>query len=236
VLRRPPRRLIVVGAVLLVVVVALQATLRVSFEDVENAVDSAGVFAPIAYAVVLFLGLSVPFNPVSDVATVNAAALLFEPEVAVAATFVAHTVALTVNYLVAQRYGHVLLRLATGRGRSDLVDRLEQQISYRTVFVTRFMLPLTAIGIDIVSYLAGMRRLGFWSFFIVSIIPWTILSVVYFYSTAYLRDRSFILFFAPAVALVFGPSAVVVGWRRWRARGRPAPVAVAPPPQPEPDL
>jgi len=214
----PPKRLIVVGAVLLVVIVIAQTQLRVSLDDIQSAVDRAGVLAPIAYAVVLFLGLSVPFNPVSDVATVNVAALVFEPEVAIVATIAAQSVSLTVNYFIARRFGHVLLRLATGRGRIDVVTRLEQQISYRTVFLTRFLLPLTAIGVDFISYLAGMRRLGFWSFFVASIVPWILLDLVYFYSTAYLKDRSLLLFFVPAVALIFGPGALVLAWRRWRGR------------------
>lgn len=221
----PSRRLLIGGGLLLIVVVILQSTVRISLEDIEDAVAAAGVFGPIAYAVVLFLGLSVPFNPVSDVATVNVAALVFEPEVSVAATFVAHTVALTVNFILAKRYGHVGIRLITGRGEVGVVNRLSDRMSYRTVFVTRFMLPLTAIGIDIVSYLAGMRGLRFVPFYIASIIPWTVISVVYFYSTAYLKDRSLILFFVPAALLILGPPALLVLWRRIRG-DRSAPVEV----------
>jgi uncharacterized membrane protein YdjX (TVP38/TMEM64 family) len=215
-LRKPSRRLLIGGGLLLIVVIGLQATVRVSVQDIEDAVARAGVLGPVAYAIVLFLGLSVPFNPVSDVATVNVAALVFEPGVSVAATFAAHTAALTVNFWVAKRYGHVGLRLITGRGEIAIVNRLSDQMSYRTVFVTRFMLPLTAIGIDIVSYLAGMRQLRFVPFFVASIVPWTILSVVYFYSTSYLKDRSLILFFVPAAALIFGPPTIAFAWRRLR--------------------
>ncbi len=221
----PSRRLLIGGGLLLIIVVILQSTVRISLEDIEDAVAAAGVFGPIAYAVVLFLGLSVPFNPVSDVATVNVAALVFEPEVSVAATFVAHTVALTVNFILAKRYGHVGIRLITGRGEVGVVNRLSDRMSYRTVFVTRFMLPLTAIGIDIVSYLAGMRGLRFVPFYIASIIPWTVISVVYFYSTAYLKDRSLILFFVPAALLILGPPALLVLWRRIRG-DRTTPVEV----------
>jgi len=212
----PSRRLLIGGGLLLIVVVILQSTVRVSLQDLEDAVDAAGVFGPIAYALVLFLGLSVPFNPVSDVATVNVAALVFDPEVSVAATFVAHSVALTVNFIVAKRYGHIGIRLITGRGEIGVVNRLSERMSYRTVFVTRFMLPLTAIGIDIISYLAGMRGLRFVPFYVASIIPWTVISVVYFYSTTYLKDRSLILFFLPAALLILGPPALLFLWRRIR--------------------
>ena len=218
----PSRRLLIGGGILLLVIVILQATFRVTVQDIEDAVAAAGVYGPIAYAAVLFLGLTVPFNPVSDVATVNVAALVFEPEVSIAATFAAHTAALTVNYYVARHYGNVGLRLITGRGEIDVVTRLSERMGYRTVLFTRFMLPLTAIGIDVVSYLAGMRRMRFVPFYIVSVVPWTLFSVVYFVSTAYLKDRSLVLFFAPAALLILGPPALVVLWRRFRRGARAA--------------
>lgn len=217
----PSRRLLIGGTSLLLVVIVLQFTVRFSVDDIERAVDRAGVFGPIAYAVVLFLGLSVPFNPVSDIATVNVAALFFDPVVSVIATFFAHSAALTVNFFVAKRYGHVGLRLLTGRGEIAIVDRLSARMSYRTVFVTRFMLPLTGIGIDIVSYLAGMRGLRFIPFYVASILPWSLISVVYFFSTAYLKDRSLFLFFLPAALLLLGPPILLYGWR-WIRKGSPA--------------
>ena len=224
VLRMPSRRLMIGGTTLLIVVVVLQFTVRFSVDDIENAVDRAGVFGPIAYAFVLFLGLSVPFNPVSDIATVNVAALFFDPAISVAGTFVAHTTALSVNFFVAKRYGHVGLRLLTGRGEIAIVDRLSARMSYRTVFVTRFMLPLTGIGIDIVSYLAGMRGLRFVPFYVASILPWTLISVAYFYSTAYLKDRSLFLFFLPAVLLLLVPPILLYSWRWIRGGSRDATV------------
>lgn len=219
----PSRRLLVGGGLLLIIIVILQSTVRVSVQDIEDAVAEAGVFGPIAYAILLSLGLSVPFNPVSDAATVSVAALVFSPKVSIAATFVAHSVSLIVNFMVAKRYGHVGIRLITGRGEIAIVNRLSDRMSYRTVFLTRFMLPLTAIGIDVVSYLAGMRGLRLVPFYIASIIPWTIISVVYFYSTSYLKERSLVLFIVPAVALFFGPPALLFLWRRIRG-GREASV------------
>lgn len=218
-LRMPSRRLLIGGGVLLAIVIVLQSTVRVSLQDLEDAVDAAGVFGPIAYAVVLFLGLSVPFNPVSDIATVNVAALVFDPEISIAATFAAHTASLAVNFFVAKRYGHVGLRLITGRGEIGIVNRLSERMNYRTVFVTRFMLPLTGIGVDIVSYLAAMRGLRFAPFYVASIIPWSMISIVYFYSTTYLKDRSLILFVLPAALLLLGPPALLFLWRRIRGSG-----------------
>ena len=84
------------------------------------------------------------------------------------------------------------------------------------MFALRFVLPLTAIGIDFVSYFSGMRRLGFARFYVASIVPWSAFSVVYFYSTAYLRDRSLLLFLVPALVLILGPSLIALLGRHLR--------------------
>ena len=205
--------------VLVIVVVSLlaQRFLSVSQDDIEEAVDGAGVFAPLAYAVVLFLGLSVPFNPISDVATVSVAAFVFDPHVSVAATFGAHTAAFTVNYFVARRFGSRVVRLLAGARASELVSRVGDRLDARRVFAIRFLLPLTAIGIDVISYLSGLRQLNFARFFVASIVPWTIISVVFFYSTSVLREQSLFLFFLPAALLILVPVLVIAGRNRYAA-------------------
>lgn len=214
-IRHVPRRLFVLAIALGVVLLIIQQNVDLSLDRLQEIVDSAGILAPLAYALILFLGLSVPFNPVSDLATVNVAALLFEPEVSIAATFLAHTTSLAVNYWVARHLGDRTLRLLSGERAAAFVERFGDRMTYGSVFSLRFALPLTGIGIDIVTYLAALGRLGFIRFYIVSIIPWTIVSVIYFYSTNYLREQSFILFFVPAVILLVAPSAFLL-WRRHR--------------------
>lgn len=219
--RRISRRLVLFAIALGVLFVILQQTIDFSFDEIEETVDSAGIFGPLVYALVLFLGLSVPFNPVSDLATVNVAALLFEPKVSVGATFLAHSAALSVNYLVARRFGDRTLRLLSGERAAAFVERFGERMTYGSVFTLRFALPLTGIGIDVVTYLAAIGRLKFARFYIVSIIPWTLVSVVYFYSTSFLRDQSIVLFFLPAIVLVIAPTAFLL-WRRRRNAPRAA--------------
>jgi uncharacterized membrane protein YdjX (TVP38/TMEM64 family) len=199
-------RLVALGSVLLALGVLLRVFVRVSQQDVEDAVERAGLLAPAAYAFVLTLGLTVPFNPVSDLLTVSAAALLLDPPMAIAATFVAHSAALSLNYVVARRFGDRTLRLLAGQRASALVSRLGDRMSYRTIFLVRFMLPLTAVGIDVVSYLAGMRKLSFARFFVASIVPWTLLSVVFFTSTAFVREQAPLLLLVPVAVLVVAPT------------------------------
>lgn len=205
--------------VLVVVVVSLlaQRYLSISQDDIQEAVDAAGVFAPAAYAIVLFLGLTIPFNPISDVATVSVAAFVFDPHVSVAATFGAHTAALSINYFIARRFGSTIVRLLAGAQASELVSRVGDRLDARRVFGIRFLLPLTAIGIDVISYLSGLRQLNFARFFVASIVPWTIISVVFFYSTSVLREQSLFLFFLPVALLILVPVLVIVGRNRFAA-------------------
>lgn len=216
--RHVPRRLIVLGIALLVLVIVLQQTIDFSFEEFEQTVHDAGIFGPIVYAIVLFLGLTIPFNPVSDLATVNIAALLFQPEISVAATVLAQSASLIVNYWFARHLGDRTLRLLSGERAATFVERFGGRMTYGSVFTLRFALPLTGIGIDVVTFLAALGRLGFFRFYIVSIIPWLLIDIVYFYSTSYLRDQSFILFFLPAAILLIAPSAFLL-WRRRRRGG-----------------
>ena len=216
--RHIPRRLIVLGIALLILVVVLQQTVNFSFTEFERTVDDAGIFGPLVFTVVLFLGLTVPFNPISDLATVNVAALLFEPEVSIAGTVAAQSASLVVNYWFARRFGDRTLRLLSGERAAAFVERFGGRMTYRTLFSLRFALPLTGIGIDVVTFLAALGRLGFIRFYFVSIIPWLIIDIIYFYSTSYLKDQSFILFFLPAAILVTAPGAFLL-WRNRRRNG-----------------
>ena len=215
--RRTALRLGALALVIVVVSLLAQRYLDLSQDSIERAVDRAGVFGPAAYAVVLFLGISVPFNPVSDLATVSVAALVFEPRVSIAATFVAQTAALIVNYTVARRFGSRVVRLLAGQRASEVVARVGDRLDARRVFAIRFLLPLTAIGIDVISYLSGLRRLNFARFYVASIIPWTIIGAAFFYSTSVLREQSLVLFFLPAALLILVPVIVVVGRNRYNA-------------------
>lgn len=188
----------------------LQKWFDIKLEDVELSVKSAGVFAPIVYTTILFLGLTIPFNPVSDFLTVNVAALVFEPKIAVLATFTAHSLAITANYFLARRFGTFVLKRLVASKELKQLKELSKNINLTTIFGLRFALPVTAIGIDIVSYTAGFEKIKFTHFFIVSIVPWTALNLIYFYSTNLLRNKSLMLFFIPAVVLILIPSVFLV--------------------------
>ena len=90
----------------------LQKTFNFTLEDLESLVSSFGIFAPFAYAVLLTLGLSVPMNPLPDYLLVNLAAFSFSPQLAIVATFFAHSAALAINYFVAKNLGRWFLECA----------------------------------------------------------------------------------------------------------------------------
>ena len=66
----------------------------------------------------------------------------------------------------------------------------------------RFILPLTATGIDIVSYAACFAKLPFAKFYVASIIPWSLISIIFFTATSAVKEQSMALFFIPGIVLV----------------------------------
>ena len=199
-----------------VLLLALNWFVDVDREDLEDGIARAGIWGPVTYAVILALGLAVPFNPVSDLLTVTVAALILDPVEAIIATFAAQSVSVTVSYVIARRIGGGILDRISGQPRLGFLARLRESIDLKTVFMLRLALPITAIGVDFVSYLAGMKRLNFAGYFAVSLIPWTIMSVAYFTSAGMLRDTSPVLVFVPAAILIGGSTALVYLLRRRR--------------------
>lgn len=198
-------KLLVATLVFLAIGLSLKIIFNVSLADIRGWVLQFGPLAPVAYSVLLFLGLAVPFNPISDFLVVNLAALLFPPSTAVVATFCAHVAALVTNYFVGRRFGMLLLEKYLRPKELIVAKKFMLYLRPRLIFALRFIVPLTSVGVDAVSYIAGSERLKFWKFFLVSIIPWTTINVIYFYSTSYFRQHSIGFFFLPALVLVSVP-------------------------------
>ncbi len=175
---------------------------QVSLDDVKVVVESFGIFAPIVYSLVLLLGLTIPFNPVSDFLIVNVAALLFTPFVSIVFTFIAHAIALTINYNLGKKYGSRVID-KIGTEKQTALEKYIKKLSVRNLFLLRFFLPTSnVVGVEILSYISGYRGMPFKKFFIVSIIPWSILNVIYFTATSFVRDKSLSLYFIPAIIII----------------------------------
>lgn len=201
-------KFLVIFLVAFVFSVVLQRIFQISLDDLRSFVNSFGLLTPVVYSLVLTLGLSVPFNPVSDYLVVNLAAFLFHPFLAIAGTFLAHTFSLTINYWVARRFGWKLLGKVISREESNYLQDLSGKIRFSQIFWLRWLLPLTAVGIDIVSYAAGLARLNFFRFYAASIVPWTVINIAFFTGTNFVLDRSTILFFVPGAIIILTPLVV----------------------------
>ena len=212
-----PKRSLVAVLIVIIGYYFLHRQFALTFDQIESIVNSVGIFAPLLYSLVLFCGLIIPFNPISDLITVNVAAFLFKPEISILATFLAHTGSLIVNYIVACIFREKVEKLITRKETSTFFDKFEDKITPKSIFYLRLLLPITAIGIDVVTYMAVMKRIRFPIFYLMSIIPWTLISIIYFFSTNFLKAQSLMLFFVPAVLLILIPSMIVL-WRRRSAR------------------
>jgi hypothetical protein len=78
-----------------------------------------------------------------------------------------------------------------------------KELTIKRLFLIRFFVPIaTVFGGDILSYVSGIQKLPFLKFFLVSIIPWTILNTVYFTTSSYLLNVSIFLYFIPVIFIV----------------------------------
>ena len=204
--------LIRVGLILLffyATVFVFSRVFGIGLYEIQQFVASFGILGPLIYMVLLLLGLTIPFNPVSDFLIVNVAALLFPPHVSILCTFIVHSLAITINYKVGMKYGGKMLEKVTSQKHNHIVDKVLEKLSLKMIFLLRFILPTSnVVGVEMISYASGLKKVPFGGFFLASIIPWTILSVLYFYSTYLLRDKSLQLYFLPAILLVGLPTAV----------------------------
>lgn len=198
---------------------SLQKIFDINIAGLKVTIRSFGIYAPVAYSFLLFLGLSVPFNPLPDYLVVNLAAFLFPAHVAIIATFFAHSFAVTANYFLARKFGWFILDRMTSKAEDTYLHKLSREITPPKIFFMRWLLPLTTVGIDIVSYCAGISKLPFLRFYLASIIPWTTLSIVFFVTTSFVIERFLFLFFIPGLILAAVPASFYYLYKLITKRG-----------------
>lgn len=181
---------------------SLQNIFSIDLADIEKEVSSYGPIASLIYTAILFFGLTIPFNPISDTVVVLTAAIVFSPPVAIIATFIAHFTALTTNYFLSENFGWKIIRKFSKSSEEKQIENLAKHLTPRKIFALRFILPLTAIGIDVVSYAAAISKVNFKQFILASIIPWTILNIIFFTSASYLKNKSSVFVLIPVVVLI----------------------------------
>ena len=104
------------------------------------------------------------------------------------------------------KYGKRILDKVITPENSKYLEKYFNKLTIKNLFIIRFFVPISSMfGVDILSYISGMQKLPFLKYFIVSIVPWTILTILYFTATAYLIDKSIFLYFLPAIIIVMVP-------------------------------
>lgn len=187
----------------------LENFIGVDFNAVKGWVKSFGIFAPLAYSFLLYLGLIIPFNPLPDSALLIFAAFTFPPYSSIPATFLAHVLAICTNYYIGRQFGWKILKKITSQEDLQQIQLLTKKISLRLIIIIRFVPTATAIGFDAISYAAGLTQIPFKKLFLASIIPWTILNIAFFTSTHALKEISSYLFFIPALAFIGIPIVII---------------------------
>jgi len=116
-----------------------------------------------------------------------------------------------------RRFGKKIINIVVGEKNFQNVEKYLKKLTIINLFFIRFFLPISSIaGADIVSYIAGHERLPFLKYFIVSIIPWTIMNIAYFTTTSYLSEKSILFYFLPAVVIVGIPILIFIGFKYLR--------------------
>lgn len=187
----------------------LENIIGVDFNAVQNWVKSFGIFAPLAYSFLLYLGLTIPFNPLPDSALLVFAAFTFPPYFSIPATFLAQVLAICTNYYLGRKFGWKIIEKITSEEDLNSIKQLTKKISLRLIILIRFVPSATAIGFDVLSYAAALTQIPFKKLFWASIIPWTILNILFFISTYALKEISSYLFFIPALAIIGIPVLVI---------------------------
>ena len=192
----------------------LSHMLQIGISDIQQMVSSFGIYAPIIYSVILLFSLIIPFNPISEFLLINVAVLIFSPQIAILFTFIAHSLALCINYYIGRKFGKRILNAIVEEKNFQYVEKYLRKLTIRNLFIIRFFLPISSIvGADVISYIAGFERLPFVKYFIVSIVPWTIMSIAYFISTSYLSEKSVFLYFIPALVIIGIPILLFIGFK-----------------------
>lgn len=167
--RRQAVYLIIVVVLALGMLVAIDQVIeRVSpwdYDDLERWMDDAGVWGPIAY--VAFFAGSMVVAPVPTGPAPVAAAAAFGGVAAFFYTLIAGVIGATLCFWIARVWGRPLLRRFLPETVMREIDRVAQRLGLRILFVMR-LFPI--MGVDIVSYAAGLTPIRFVPYIVISIV------------------------------------------------------------------
>lgn len=149
-------------------VVADQLIERVSpwnYDDFERWMDDLGPWGPIVY--MIFFAVSMVIAPIPTGPAPVAAAAAFGGLAGFFYTTLAGAVGASLCFVIARRWGPPLLRRFLPERVVDEIDRVAQRLGLRVLLILR-LFPL--LGVDAVSYAAGLTRIGYLPYLGVSIV------------------------------------------------------------------
>ena len=134
------------------------------YDDFQRWMDDLGVWGPIIY--VAFFAVSMVVAPIPTGPAPVAAAAAFGGVAAFFYTLLAGAIGAALSFLIAQRWGRPILERFLPNKVVGEIDRVADHLGLRVLFAMR-LFPI--LGVDVVSYAAGLTRIRFGAYMLVSI-------------------------------------------------------------------
>lgn len=145
---------------------------NVSEETVREMVKNAGVWGPLV--LIFLIWLTNVFAPLGATPFLFAGFYLYDQTIVIY-TFIATTLALVSNFLIAKKWGRPFVEKLVGINGLQKVDNFMDEHGKESLLVVRICLSQFH---DVVSYAYGLTKISFWPYFIWSflgMIPGTLL-------------------------------------------------------------
>jgi uncharacterized membrane protein YdjX (TVP38/TMEM64 family) len=193
--------IVVVVAGIGFLVVADQFIERISpwdYDDFERWMRELGAWGPILY--ILFFAVSMVIAPIPTGPAPIAAAAAFGGVEAFFYTMLAGTLGATLCFGIARKWGRPALERFLPDKLVSEIDRVSDHLGVRVLFMLR-LFPI--FGVDIVSYGAGLTRIRFTTYLLISIVATTPVLVLVSVVGEGLREDKTVAAVALAVLAVF---------------------------------
>lgn len=182
-------------------------------DDVERWINDLGPWGPIVY--ILGFGLSMLFAPIPTAPLPVAAAAVWGGILGFAYTLTAVALGSTLCFFVARTLGRRALRRLMTQAAVDKLDDYGQRLGVKVLIVAR-LIPVA--GVDYVSYAAGLTRMPFRTYILISVLGSAPILVLASVLGEGIRNNLLMAVAAAAALLII--FALPVAWQLWKHRRR----------------
>ena len=203
--------LLLIACVLLLAVAALVLGLGSRLLELQEWIRGLGPTAPIAF-ILIRAGAAVCLVPGSAFSA--AGGLLFEPVVAVVCVSIAKTLGACASFLIARYFARDAV--ARWLERKEKARHLDELVGLHGVYVVAFARLFPVIPFNMQNYAFGLTRIpfaayAFWSW--LCMLPGAVIIVVGMKVVAIVMETQQVPW--PAVGIVFGAAALMLGLAAW---------------------